>query len=234
MPPRLRELDQGIMSNWLNSRMLLAVSLGGLALAVLIVLFCYKLVAYTADPFIYHKLSDVPNREVAVVLGTSRYTSDGRMNGHYRRRMEAVAELVKADKVKYVLVSGDNGTRWYDEPTRMKNDLIALGVAPEKIYRDYAGFRTLDSVIRAREVFGLESFIIVSQKFHNERALYIAHNNDIDAIAFNAYGTLVPHDYNSRIREILARVLAVLEVYLLGGAPKVLGPEIVIGQTPPT
>lgn len=208
--------------------------MGGIAATGLAIVLCNLIVARTAQPFLHEDIALLPFHHVAVVLGTSRYTTDGNTNGHYHRRMEAVAALVKAKKIRFVLVSGDYSSRWYDEPTRMKNDLVALGVPPQQIYRDYAGFRTLDSVIRAREVFGLESFIIVSQQFQNERALYIARNNDINAIAFNAEGVLVAHDYSSRIREALARVLAVLEIHLLGVEPKVLGPDVIIGETPPT
>ena len=222
------------MLKWLNCRIILAFFMGGIAATVLAIMLCNLAVGYTAQPFLYKDITQLPFREVAVVLGTSRYTADGNSNGLYHRRMEAVAKLVKAKKVRFVLVSGDKSSRWYDEPTRMKNDLIDLGVPPELIYRDYAGFRTLDSVIRAHEVFGLESFVIVSQQFQNERALYIAHNSDIDAIAFNAAGVLVAHDYTNRIREALARVLAVLEIHLLGAEPERLGPDIVIGETPPT
>ncbi len=213
-----------------------AFTLASVAVSALLMAIagCYFLVAKTASPFLYHDIAQIPKHDVAVVLGTSRYTTEGNLNGFYRRRMEAVAELLRAGKIRYILVSGDNSSRWYDEPSRMKQDLIKLGVPESLIYRDYAGFRTLDSVIRARKVFGLQSFIIVSQKFQNERALYIARNNDIDAIAFNAHGSLVSHDYSNRVREALARVLAVAETLLLGTGPKVLGPNVVIGKTPPT
>ncbi len=222
------------MFKWSNYRIIFVFFTGSIAATALVVLLCNLAVAYTARPYLYKDIDQLPSHDVAVVLGTSRYTADGNSNGLYHRRMEAVAELVKVKKVRYILVSGDKSSRWYDEPTRMKNDLIDLGVPPELIYRDYAGFRTLDSVIRAREVFGLESFIIVSQQFQNERALYIAHHSDINAIAFNAVGVLMAHDYANRIREALARVLAVLEVHLLGTEPGRLGPDIIIGKTPPT
>ncbi|WP_281647635.1 ElyC/SanA/YdcF family protein [Parendozoicomonas sp. Alg238-R29] len=222
------------MPGWLYRKQTLITA--GLLIAATCVgiVFCYQLVARQAAPYIYDSPDDLPINNVGVVLGTSRYTSQGKPNGHYRRRMEAVAQLVKEKRINYVLVSGDNGTRWYDEPTRMRRDLIRLGIPPSVIYRDYAGFRTLDSILRARDVFGQTSFTIISQKFQNERALFIAHQNNINAIAFNAKGELLLTDFSNQIREILARVLAVIEIQFLGTGPKVLGPAIIIGETPPT
>ncbi|CAM3577149.1 SanA/YdcF family protein [Parendozoicomonas haliclonae] len=222
------------MLKWLNSGRVLALAALAAVALLLIISLCNLLITRTAKPYLYSDINRIPAHKVAVVLGTSRYTSDGDFNWHYRRRMEAAAALIKEEKIGYVLVSGDNGTRWYDEPTRMKRDLITLGVPAERIYRDYAGFRTLDSIIRAKEVFGLDTFIIISQQFQNERALYIARKNNIDAIAYNARGILIPEDYSNRIREALARVLAVIETHILGTGPRVLGPDIIIGETPPT
>ncbi|MTI13167.1 SanA/YdcF family protein [Sansalvadorimonas verongulae] len=222
------------MPGWLNRNKLLTLTGGLLAAVCLGLALCYLSVAYLSSPYLYDKPAQLPQNEVGVVLGTSRYTSKGKPNGHYHRRMEAVAQLVKAKRIRYVVVSGDNGTRWYDEPTQMRRDLIRLGVPADIIYRDYAGFRTLDSIIRARDVFGQTSFTIISQKFQNERAVYIAHQNGIDAVAFNASGELLLTDHSNQLREILARVLAIIETQFLNTGPKVLGPPVIIGETPPT
>ena len=93
---------------------------------------------------------------------------------YFEYRIRATIQLYKSGKIKYILVSGDNGNKNYDEPTAFKNELISRGILAEKIYLDYAGFRTLDSVIRAHAIFGQSSFTIISQKFHNERAIYLA------------------------------------------------------------
>jgi SanA protein len=129
-------------------------------------------VEHRAAGRLYDDLAAVPHREIAVVLGTSKY-SRGRLNSFYTGRIRAAAELYHAGKVDGILVSGDNGTVEYNEPDEMRADLIALGVPAEHITADYAGFRTLDSIYRAGDVFRLESYIVVSQPFHIERALYL-------------------------------------------------------------
>ncbi|MCK5893683.1 MAG: YdcF family protein [Endozoicomonadaceae bacterium] len=116
----------------------------------------------------------------------------------------------------------------------MREDLIAIGIPADRIYRDYAGFRTLDSVIRANQVFNLTQFTLISQQYQNERAIFIAQKRNIQAIAFNVHGKILTTDYSNRIREILARLLAVLEVLLLNTQPQILGESIMFGETPPT
>lgn len=207
--------------------------LPGLATSVLLRV-CDRLVSDRASGYLYDDIDHLPANRVGVVLGTSRYTRDGLPNGHYLRRLEAVAELLNAGKIRYILVSGDNATRYYDEPSRMRADLIAMGVSADHIYRDYAGFRTLDSVVRARKVFGLESFTVISQSYQNERAIFIAREHGIKAIAYNAPGKFPDSDYSSRIRETLARLLAVLEVCWFNTQPQFLGKSIIVGETPPT
>lgn len=213
--------------------MLVVVVLLGIASGVLLRASC-RLVSDRSEGYIYSDLDKLPANQVGVVLGTSRYTREGLPNGHYQRRLEAAVTLIRRNKIHYILVSGDNATRYYDEPTRMKTDLIEMGVPADRIYRDYAGFRTLDSVVRASKVFSLAQFTLISQQYQNERALFIALEYGIDAIAFNAHGEIIATDYNSRIREIFARLLAVLETRVLNTQPQFLGEPIVMGETPPT
>ncbi len=127
-----------------------------------------------------------------------------------------------------MLVSGDNSTIHYDEPNMFKEDLIKMGIPSEKIFLDYAGFRTLDSVVRAKEVFQEDDFIIISQPFHNERALFIADQKDIKAIAFNAKSVGKSYGFKTQVREKLARVKTVLDLYILRTKPKFLGKKIFI------
>jgi SanA protein len=134
--------------------------------------------------------------------------------------MEAAAELYHAGKVRHLLLSGDNHTKNYDEPTDMKNYLIGLGVDPNDMTLDYAGFRTFDSIIRAKKIFGLSKFTIVSQEFHNQRALFICDQLGIEAVAYNAKE--VYRGPNSLIREYLAKSNAVLDI-LIRTSPKFLG-----------
>ena len=206
--------------------------LSTVALLTLTVL-CNFMVARATNDALYSNLSKLPYNQVGVLLGTSKYSRLGGFNDHYRLRLEAAFQLYKAGKIDYILISGDNSTRFYDEPSTIRRDLLKKGIPAERIYRDYAGFRTLDSVLRAHHVFDLDSFTIISQAPHNKRALYIAMNHDIDAIAYNA-GEGHDIDISNRAREMLARVLAVLEVHFLNTGPKFLGPTIEIGVTPPT
>ncbi len=194
---------------------------------------CNFMVARATDNAVYSSLKTLPYNQVGVLLGTSKYSRLGGFNDHYRLRVDAAYQLYQAGKIDYILISGDNSTRFYDEPSTIRRDLLKKGIPPERIYRDYAGFRTLDSVLRAHHVFDLESFTIISQAPHNKRALYIAMNHDIDAIAYNA-GEGYNTDISNKAREVLARVLAVLEVHFLNTGPKFLGPTIEIGVTPPT
>ena len=159
---------------------------------------------------------------MALLLGTAR-DFNGRRNAFYTARIEAAAALFHEGKVRGILASGDNGRRDYDEPSDMKMDLIAAGVPAEFITLDYAGFRTRDSVIRAKEVFGQDDLIIVTQRFHAERALFIAREMGIDASAFIAADpTSRVSNRKARAREVLARTLAAADS-LINRQPKFLG-----------
>ncbi|AMO57803.1 vancomycin high temperature exclusion protein [Endozoicomonas montiporae] len=191
------------------------------------------LINVSTENYLYSDIDKLPANKVGLLLGTSKYSRTGGNNDHYRLRVDAASKLFKAGKIQYVLISGDNATPYYNEPSTIRRDLLKLGIPAENIYRDYAGFRTLDSIIRAKDVFGLNEFTIISQTYHNKRALYIARNNGTNAIAFNA-GDGRNSDLTNRTREVLARMLALLEVHWFDTEPKYLGPVIDIGNTPPT
>jgi len=177
----------------------------------------------TADA-IYTKVEEVPKKKAALLLGTAKYVAKGKKNYFYVYRIRAAAALWKAGKVKAIVVSGDKGTKYYNETQRMRNDLMKAGVPQKYITTDNAGFRTLDSIVRAEAVFDLKDYIIVSQKFHLERALFIAHAKGQKAIGFSAKdkkGTTAAKKMIAR--EYLARVKAFLDVYVLHTKPKVLG-----------
>lgn len=173
----------------------------------------------------------VPHNRVGLVLGTGPTTVRGRPNPYFVGRIQAAARLYQAGKVDYLLVSGDNSSPYYDEPSAMREALMALGVPKERIYRDYAGFRTLDSVVRAREVFGEQRFTIVSQRFHNQRAIFIARHRGLEAIGYNAPDPPEGFNSNTRFREPLARVQMLLDL-LLNKQPRYLGAPIRIGIDP--
>ncbi|WP_435263512.1 SanA/YdcF family protein [Tenacibaculum sp. nBUS_03] len=132
--------------------------------------------------------SEIKKNKVGLVLGTAKILKNGRVNLYFKYRIQATVALYKKGKIDFILVSGDNGNKNYDEPTDFKNELIKKGIPSNRIFLDYAGFRTLDSVVRAKEIFGQTSVTIISQKFHNERAIFLAEKNGIKAIGFNAKG----------------------------------------------
>lgn len=185
-----------------------------------------------SQPWLFADLDEVPHNRVGLVLGTGPTTVRGRPNPYFVGRIQAAALLYKAGKVDYLLVSGDNSSRYYDEPSATRNALITQGVPTERIYRDYAGFRTLDSVVRAKEVFKEQRFTIISQAFHNQRAVFIARERGLEAIGFNAPD--VPEWFNTstQFRERFARVQMVLDLFLLGTQPRFLGEPIRIGVDP--
>ncbi len=197
---------------------------------VLVVLICYSTVAKAASGKTYDAVSDVPIRRVAVVMGCSRILANGRNNVYFSYRINAAARIFQEGRCQYIIVSGDNSHEGYDEPTDMRDALIAIGVPKNRIYRDYAGFRTLDSVVRAKEIFGQDDFIVVSQKFHNERAIYIAQKHGLkNVVGFTASRVSTFGGFRTRMREYLARVKTVMDVNILKTKPKFLGEKIELG-----
>lgn len=180
-----------------------------------------------AEGKLYTDAAAIPHRKVGLVLGTSRELRNGWLNAFYLRRIEAAVALFAAGKVDYLLVSGDNSRKDYDEPSAMRADLIAAGVPEERVVCDYAGFRTLDSMVRAKEIFGVAELTVISQRFHDERAIYLARAYDVDAIGFVA--AMPGEKWLTRPverREKAARLAAVLDVWL-GRSPRFMG-----GQEP--
>ncbi|MGB1040835.1 MAG: SanA/YdcF family protein [Flavobacteriales bacterium] len=178
-----------------------------------------------SESFVFDSHENIPKNEVALVLGTSKYSRRG-INPYFKHRMDATLKLYKKGKIKHIVVSGDNHKHGYNEPQQMMDYLINLGVPKNKITLDYAGFRTFDSVIRIKEIFGQNKVTIISQKFHNERAVFLARKNDIDAVAYNAKTPW--YSKRMRFREYLAKCKAILDVYVLKTKPKFLGEKIEI------
>ena len=171
-------------------------------------------------------MQKIPAKKAVLVLGTSKYLSGNRINYYYKYRIDSAVKLFQAGKVRAIVVSGDNGRKSYDEPTTMLDDLVARGIPSRYITIDYAGFRTLDSVVRAEAIFDLEDYIIVSQRFHLERAIYLAHAKGHSVIGF------VAKDFKNSVwakkmehRELLARAKAFLDVHM-GVEPKFYGEKV--------
>jgi SanA protein len=175
---------------------------------------------------IFSEVEEIPNNQVGLVLGTSSLLKNGNHNPYFIYRMEAAALLYHSRKVEILIVSGDNHTKSYDEPKDMEDYLTDLGVPSSKIIKDYAGFRTFDSVIRANKVFGQTELTIISQEFHNQRAIFICNNKNIKAVAYNAKAVFSTP--RNTLREYLAKFKAVLDVFILGTQPKFLGEKITI------
>ncbi len=181
-------------------------------LLVLVVWGVNFMVSYTTDTQVYSDVTVIPKNRVGLLLGTAKYNDKSKniINSYYMNRIEAAVALYMAGKVDYIIVSGDNSTAYYNEPLLMKQDLVARGVPASRIYMDNAGFRTLDSILRCRDIFGQTAFTIISQRFHNERALYIANHKNVTTIAFNAADG--DSYWDVAVREKMARVKMVLDL----------------------
>ena len=165
-----------------------------------------------ASDFVYDDLKQVPYCKVGLLLGTSPFLKSGKENQYFNYRIQAAADLYHSGKISYILISGDNGKKEYNEPEAMKQALLATGIPEERIVLDYAGFRTLDSIVRANKVFGIKRLLVISQKFHNERAVYLASYHGINAIAYNARNVDAYNGFKTNIRELLARVKVFVDI----------------------
>lgn len=198
-----------------------------ISLCFIVVLGADILVGKNASERQFSNIALVGHRKVGVLLGTNKYTGNGLQNLFYKYRIEAAVELFKAGKIDYILVSGDNSRKEYSEPEMMKADLVAEGIPEDKIFLDFAGFRTLDSIVRCKEVFGENDILVISQKFHNERAIFIADHNDIKVIGYNAKDVEGSPGLKVIIREKFARVKLLLDL-TFNKKPKYLGSKIFI------
>lgn len=198
-----------------------------LGISVLFVFWAnFKIKSETEDN-VTSELSKLPNEKVGLLLGTSKTLANGNPNPYFFNRIKAAVELYNSGKIKDIIVSGDNSKKHYNEPEDMKNELIKAGIPADKIYEDFAGFRTLDSVVRAKEIFGQNSYIIISQQFHNERAVFLAQKNDIEAYGYNAKDVNKYAGFKTNVREKLARAKVFWD-FLFGVEPKFGGEKILI------
>jgi SanA protein len=200
--------------------LILSITIGALCS----IYYCNKIITATSTGKLYSDTAAIPFRKVGILLGTSKFDRPGHINPYYAHRIEAAAQLLKSGKIKYLVISGDNGRKEYSEPEAMRADLMSEGIDSTRIYLDYAGFRTFDSMIRLDKIFGQTAVTVISQEFHNERAIYIAAKLGISAIGFNA-GNVA--DRKTMFREKLARVKVFID-FLFGTKPKFLGEKVVI------
>ncbi|RYZ26091.1 MAG: vancomycin high temperature exclusion protein [Chitinophagaceae bacterium] len=196
-------------------------------IAFLFIYFCNKSIKKSAEGKLYTDADAIPFNKVGLLLGTSKYLTNGLANLYYQYRIEATVKLYKKGKIKYIVVSGDNGREEYNEPEEMRQDLMTAGVDSSHIFLDYAGFRTFDSMVRLKKIFSQEAATIISQPFHNERAIYIAAKEGITAIGFNARDVNAEAGLIVQVRERFARVKVFLD-YMFGNEPKFLGEKVLI------
>ena len=194
--------------------------------AIVAVVLANRWVINSTDAYLYHDSSLMPENEVGLVLGCSPYVSGGGASPQFHGRMQAAAELYRLGKVRRLIVSGANPDQRYNEPKKMREALLALGVPSEAMVLDYAGDSTFDSIMRAQVVFGLQRVTVITQKYHSYRALFLARKTGVQAVAYVAPlashgGTGMRHPP----REVLARLLAVLDLFVLRTQPRLLGPE---------
>lgn len=180
-----------------------------------------------SSKFVSYRIEDVPVTKTALLLGTGKNLSNGMPNAYFYNRIQAAADLYKSGKIQYIIVSGDNSTKDYNEPEDMQLALVQNGVPQNRIYLDHAGFRTLDSVIRAKEIFGQTKVVIVSQKFHNERAVFLARKNGMEAFGYNAPDVNKYAGLKTNLREYLAKAKVYWDL-IFGVEPKFGGDKIEI------
>lgn len=174
---------------------------------------------------IYNNTELIPYNKTGLLLGTSKYLKSGKSNLYFEYRIQATEALFKSGKIVNIVISGDNSRKDYNEPQDMKDELLKRGIPENRIYLDYAGFRTFDSVYRMKEIFGQTNFTIISQEFHNQRAIYIANHLQLNTVGFNSKDVDVYNGFKTQLREKLARVKVMLDL-LIGKKPKFLGEAI--------
>ncbi|MET3038000.1 ElyC/SanA/YdcF family protein [Chryseobacterium sp. NRRL B-14859] len=180
-----------------------------------------------SEAFVSYSITDLPETKTALLLGTGKTLNNGMPNAYFYNRIRAASDLYKSGKIKYIIVSGDNSSKDYNEPEDMQLALVQQGIPKDKIIMDHAGFRTLDSVVRAKDIFEQTKLIIISQKFHNERAIFLARKNGMEAFGYNAEDVNKYAGVKTNMREYLAKAKVYWDL-LFGVQPKFGGEKIVI------
>lgn len=203
-----------------------------LALAFISILSIDAYVTNSVKKQMTDNIQTIHHNRVGLVLGTSKYVATNTINLYYKYRIEAALELYKEGKIDFIIVSGDNSSKNYNEPKQMMEDIVKAGVPEDHVYLDYAGFRTLDSIVRCKAIFNATDITVISQKFHNERAIFIANKKGIKAIGYNAQSPPEKYRVKTMLREKLARVKMMLDL-LFNKQPKFYGEPIHIGVGTP-
>lgn len=199
-------------------------AVGALVVGVALLLLANRWVINSTDAYLYRDSALMPENEVGLVLGTSAYTSGGESNPQFYGRIEAAAELYRLGKVRRLILSGANPDSRYNEPKRMQEELLEKGVPLEALTLDFAGDRTFDSIIRAQQVSGLTRVTIITQKYHAYRALFLARKTGLSAVAYMARTENGVEGFRHPPREVFARLLAVLDLYVLRSEQRLMDP----------
>jgi SanA protein len=195
---------------------------------VLVALFSiYFIIYFSSLNKIYSNTKTVPKKPVAIIFGAGYY-SNGKLSAILEDRVKTGIELYKKNKVEKLLMTGSNPVKEYDEPTAMMNYAIKNGVPKEDIVRDYAGFRTYDSVYRARNVFEVKSAILVTQRYHMFRAIYTSNRLGIVSVGVTSNKRRYLKEDWYQTREFMALILSFIEVNITKPKPKYLGEKIPI------
>ncbi len=222
----MKKATKMMFKRWTRRLALTVLAIG--LLGVCVVLYANLTAIWASRGRLFDEVSKLPQTQVGLVFGTSDKMPDGRDNLYFRYRIDAAVAVWNAGKVETLIVSGDNlsDPPYYNEPDKMRRALVKRGVPADRIVSDPRGMRTLDSVVRAKEIFGTSTVLFISQRFHNERAIYLAKANGIRAYGFNARDVDPHAGMKTRLREVGARVLMWLDVNFLNTRPDNLGKKI--------
>lgn len=210
-------------------RVILYIVILPASVCVLGIVFCnYRISRYAKDK-VFNDPALVPYHKVGLLLGTSPRVRGGKSNPYFDNRIDAATTLYKAGKIKYILISGDNRRHNYNEPQAMQDSLVKRGIPKHALVLDYAGLRTLDSMVRSKEIFGQDSVTVISQQFHNERAIFLGQHYDIRAVGYNAADVTDHRGMKTRLRELLARVKVFVD-FITNKQPRHLGEKIEIPE----
>ena len=204
---------------------LLRLILTGFFAVLFFFVACNAWVIMSTSHRVFTDIEEVPSIQTALVLGTSKKFANGEPNSYFEHRMDAAAELFKEGVIRHLLLSGDNRTPYYNEPADMQAALEGRGLPASAFSSDKAGLRTLDSVVRSNEVFGSDEILVVTQRFHAYRAVFIGQHYGINTYAYAAKSLPVETSANLLFREFLARPMAVIDLYILQKEPSELGKE---------
>jgi SanA protein len=192
-------------------------------MAILLVWAGNQWLVNNTEAYLYTNWSKLPDNDVGLVLGTSPFTAEGKPNAHFQNRIAAAAELYQLGKVRHLILSGANPDARYNEPRKMQQALMALGVPAQAMTLDGGGTRTFDSVARARGIYQLDRVTIITQDYHAYRALFIAKKIGMHPVAYAPVGEESGPAFRPYLREVFARVWAIFDLFLLDTQPAASG-----------